>query len=271
MFFFPTLRTVSRRLLVCLSIADFCVAANYLLPGYKGGDWCEAQAIINVFANQAMFLWTDCIALYLYMSLIKGQTFAKNVGYPVFQVVSWGLPAILALVLLVSGEGGSNSKDTADWCWIKASAPKYWMIVEGKGLEWISYLFVAAMYIVIKIKLRTRALPISQPLIEKQFSYEETRKNIGFKLLFIPVAFILLRIPGTVRTVMSFAGSDDNQLWLRIFHAIGDTGQGWVNGLLFGVLTKKVRSSYLSACGTVEQLSTNNGVSLNVDPHKTLN
>jgi len=57
---------------------------------------------------------------------------------------------------------------------------------------------------------------------------------------------VVLRIPGTARTLYeAIKGDSLSSQWIAVLQAIGDSGQGFANGLLFGVFTSKVRTFYL--------------------------
>ncbi|KAL8198355.1 UNVERIFIED_CONTAM: hypothetical protein K2H54_006619 [Gekko kuhli] len=72
----PELRTRARRLLLYLSLADLLSAAAYFygaLQDFGGPSWdCVAQGALSTFANTSSFFWTVALALYLYLTLVRG-------------------------------------------------------------------------------------------------------------------------------------------------------------------------------------------------------
>jgi hypothetical protein len=60
----------ARQLLVWLSVADLFSALAYMIPASPldhDQALCKSQAILGMFFPIASFLWTDCIAYYVYM------------------------------------------------------------------------------------------------------------------------------------------------------------------------------------------------------------
>lgn len=240
----------SRRLLVILSFCDLLTAVAYLIrigkiP--KGDDdlkRCHAQSAINIFANQASFFWTDFIALFVLLSRKYGMKQASRY-IPYFHVISWGLPLISVSVVIAFGAWGYDAgAATADWCWIKGGEPSYWHVIAGKGVEWSSCVFITFIYILVFLDLRKAA--DQQLLLTHRGG--TTWKITEKKLLAIPFVFVILRLPGTIRTIyaMKHASGLTGAPW-PVLQAIGDSGQGFANGLIFGLFTEKVRSYYYKA------------------------
>lgn len=73
----PELRTGPRRLLLYLSVADLLSAASYcygVWRDFSGPAWdCVAQGAVSTFANTSSFFWTMAIALYLYLTIVRGR------------------------------------------------------------------------------------------------------------------------------------------------------------------------------------------------------
>jgi len=239
---FPELRKVqSRRLLFFLSLCDLLIALAYMLPIL--GNWCYVQSIVNIFSNQASFFWTDCIAAYVFLSHKYGSHVA-NRFIPLFHFVCWVYPVISVILVGVNDTWGSDDKrTTASWCWIRSEEIK-WYLIAGKGVEWITVVFVTIMYLCVYLDIHSKvtASPGAQVLLHQ--SAHANWKATEKKLLAIPLVFIFLRVGGTVRTILFFANHPSDNLTLRIVQAIGDSGQGFANGLLFGLFTDKVIRSY---------------------------
>lgn len=71
----PDLRSLARRLLLFLSLADLLSAASYfygVLQDFEDSSWdCVLQGALSTFANTSSFFWTVAIALYLYLSIVR--------------------------------------------------------------------------------------------------------------------------------------------------------------------------------------------------------
>jgi len=242
----------SRRLLVILSFCDFVTAIAYLMtPADKAQQpvLCHIQSAINIFGNQASFLWTDFIALFVFLSRRNGVKEASRY-IPLFHAISWGLPAISVIIVGAKDMWGYDSGfATADWCWIKGNEPFYWHLIGGKGIEWASCVFITIIYILVFIDMR-KATDQQMLLTHKSGA---TWKITEKKLLAIPLVFIILRLPGSIRNVYLMVNSGHPLIGphglAAILQAIGDSGQGFANGLIFGVFTEKVRSYYYRALG----------------------
>ena len=118
----------ARRLLTWLCVADFVTALAYLFPASDSSHACTAQATVGIYAPVASFMWTDCIALYVYwiVSSLKRRTWllrSSRQVFWVFHAVCWTVPGIACLAVLLSGHAGKNENtETSGWCWIKTTA-----------------------------------------------------------------------------------------------------------------------------------------------------
>ncbi|ETO07846.1 hypothetical protein RFI_29543, partial [Reticulomyxa filosa] len=140
-----------------LSIADACTALGYLIsvlncPGCVCAYWKkELYTLLTIYFPVASFLWTDCIGLYAYGAANQGKWMRNREKlFRIFSVVCWLTPLaiVVAIALIdstVSNEpitfGGSSA---GAWCWIQ----KFWFqFLGGKGVEWISYIFLFFIYV----------------------------------------------------------------------------------------------------------------------------
>ncbi|XP_025047393.1 G-protein coupled receptor 157 isoform X1 [Alligator sinensis] len=72
----PELRTRPRQLLLYLSLADLLSAASYfygVLQDFGTTSWdCVLQGALSTFSNTSSFFWTMAIAIYLYITIVRG-------------------------------------------------------------------------------------------------------------------------------------------------------------------------------------------------------
>jgi len=251
-------KSQSRRLLFLLSICDLVVALAYLLfntyvnpvpDPSNPPPLCKAQAVINIFGNQASFFWTDFISLFLFISRKYGIRQASKF-IPLFHIISWGWPTISVSLVIWKHTWGLDQGATADWCWIARMEPQgalfAWHLIAGKAVEMASCIFITVMYIFVFFDLRKKVdqSPATQLLITHRTG-GNSWKNTEKKLLAIPFIFVILRTSGTVRTVYEYVhGRELDSQFLAVMQAIGDSGQGLANGVLFGLFTSKVRTFY---------------------------
>jgi len=125
------IRTVSRHIVVCISIADFLVTfSNCLAIGIapevnsivakSDNVSCTLQSFIGTTAVLWSFLWTMVLALYLYLDLVKGaHAFGKKMIWPWAHLFCWLTPLAINLTgLFLHKLGNSADRNTAGWCWI---------------------------------------------------------------------------------------------------------------------------------------------------------
>ena len=76
-----------------------------------------AQAITSIYFPVASFLWTDCIAVFIY-SFFKGH---KHTNFVAYHVISWGLPVVVVVLVATFNMEGyyAEGGTTGGWCWIK--------------------------------------------------------------------------------------------------------------------------------------------------------
>ena len=154
---YPKLRKPARYLLLWLSVADLGTALIYIITIISCYD-CEhcsngiklLTTIIGVFFPVASFLWTDCIAIYIF-----GASYQKKWVNPtkrlfvVFHIISWILPLILVLWLIIIYFADKNdnisfsSQYTGGWCWVDTLAIQ---LIGGKAIEGFSYVFLIIIY-----------------------------------------------------------------------------------------------------------------------------
>lgn len=168
------LRTTPRRLLVYLSVSDWLSAVSYAF-----GVWrvfhtdsvdCVAQGAISTFANTSSFFWTVAIAVYLYVVIVRASQRAAESLVWFFHIVSWGVPlAITGAAVYLNKIGYDASEVSVGWCWVSIHAPDrvLWMLLTGKIWEFLAYLTLPVLYILIKrhIYIAHAALSEYRPIL----------------------------------------------------------------------------------------------------------
>ncbi|XP_075762742.1 solute carrier family 2, facilitated glucose transporter member 5 isoform X3 [Pelodiscus sinensis] len=152
----PELRTRPRQLLLYLSLADLLSAASYfygVLQDFEASSWdCVLQGALSTFSNTSSFFWTMAIALYLYITIVRGTPTGMGL-LCFFHVMSWGVPlgiTVAAVALKKIGYDASNV--SVGWCWINLEAEDriLWMLLAGKLWELLAYVILPVLYILIK-------------------------------------------------------------------------------------------------------------------------
>jgi len=251
-----------RELLAWLSLADLIAAINYIVPVILNiepsdySNYCKSQAIIGIFFPVASFLWTDCIAWYLYKVVIQhietdGYSAYQNHRsiFPMFHLICWGIPAIMCTLVGSMNKAGQYTHvdddhpttpiNTGGWCWIKSQNQEdliIWEIIGGKIVEWPSaFIFLPGIYAMIVHKI-------------SHLTTSETQAKFGGftrRLVLVPVIFFLTRMWGSVLAIQTMINPDKGGTeWVTWISAFFDPSQGFFNALLFVVFAADVREAY---------------------------
>jgi len=229
----PTMKGNGRRLLMWLSVADAASSLNYILsaafPPTDSSSFCDAQALIGIYFPVASFLWTDCIAWYLYQ--VVNHTYELNHDmelehqkylFPLFHAICWGIPGFICILIGSFSAEGFSSGSTGGWCWISSDQPHplivVWELVGGKGIEWFScVVFVPFLYV--SAYLRLRSICKMDPHRDKFHAF--TRR-----LILVPVVFFFIRLWGSILAIQIMIGASSSNV-LRIAGAFFDPSQGF--------------------------------------------
>lgn len=153
-----------RILLLWLSVTDLLGSMFYFMQTFdnirNNEVLCKTCALLDIFFPVASFLWTDFIALYLYLVVTARLTSSQlhwDRLLPRFHLVVWTVStAVLLLVLLFNHAGQEDADDdafssnTGGWCWVKAQgreASFVWELIGGKLVEWLSALLISYCYL----------------------------------------------------------------------------------------------------------------------------
>ncbi|RYY75868.1 hypothetical protein EON63_19055, partial [archaeon] len=148
----------ARILLLWVSIADFFASLFYFLQTFDSirsdPSLCTILAVLDIFFPVASFIWTDFVALYLYL-VIEARLSSSTLNWPrllvTFHIIAWSVSAtVLLVVLLTHHAGGGESAVTGGWCWVKASSNQslfIWELIGGKLIEWLSAIIITYLYV----------------------------------------------------------------------------------------------------------------------------
>ncbi|KAM9856050.1 G-protein coupled receptor 157 [Aulostomus maculatus] len=251
------LRTTPRRLLVFLSVSDWLSAVSYAFGVWRvfSSDSldCVVQGAVSTFANTSSFFWTVAIALYLYVFIVRASKSLADSLVLFFHLVSWGVPlAITVAAVCLNKIGYDASEVSVGWCWVRIQAPDrvLWMLLTGKIWEFLAYVILPVLYVLIKrhIHIAHAALSEYRPILANRAPSHPFSSMADTKLTLIPVIFIVLRIWSTVRFVLLLAGSPARQNPVLVtLHGIGNTSQGAANCIMFVFFTQPIRSRLCTA------------------------
>ncbi|XP_029974796.1 G-protein coupled receptor 157 [Salarias fasciatus] len=251
------LRTTPRRLLVYLSVADWLSAVSYAYGAWSAfradSPECVAQGAVSTFSNTSSFFWTVAIAVYLYVFIVRcSQRAADSLVLP-FHLVSWGVPLAITVAAVCLNKIGYNASEVSvGWCWIRIQAPDrvLWMLLTGKIWEFLAYVTLPVLYVLIKrhIHVAHAALSEYRPILASRPASHPFSSMADVKLTLIPIIFIALRMWSTVRFVLLLAGSPLRQHPVLVtLHGIGNTSQGAANCIMFVLFTRPIRARLCAA------------------------
>lgn len=127
------IRTKAREILLNLSLMDFIVAAANLIGilvnfddyfskynnangTYMVNTFCKAQAFFAMYATISSILWTNCIAVYIFLHIMFEGKLSVFWTMFSFYVLSYGLPLILNIWFLLTNKLGYSPYGSSGWC-----------------------------------------------------------------------------------------------------------------------------------------------------------
>ena len=237
-FIWPEIRSVSRQIIVFLSLADLFTALGYVIgsANYLQYDKsnattsdcehftrvCVVQSTLTSWSSIASFWWTSILGFHLYITLVKGRMGLSGKILPLYYLLSWVTPTIVIMALLWTNQLGYSSVAVSTWCFIRQKSrdqkllESILILLGGKLWELIAYLTVVILYCVTKLHIRRQVSIVLgsvmvNEILQRMMAVDYTNlstgrataiRQIDQKLIFIPVMFILLRIWGSVQFIV---------------------------------------------------------------------
>jgi len=135
--------------------------------------------------------------------------------------------------------GAFSRNANSYWCWID-SLNQYFKL--GIGLDygclWLCWITTLIFYLQIVHSLKIES---------KKLNINEITKIDGIKkLTFIPLVFIIQRIPGSVNRLLQMAGY--SFVYLNYFQAFCDPLQGFANFVMYTILSPVVLKIWRASC-----------------------
>jgi len=179
-FTWPDIRSISRQIIVFLSLADFFTALGYIIgssnylqhyhDGKSNTTWiatdnvtrsceqftrvCVLQSCITTWSSIASFWWSTFLAFHLYITIVKEKMVLAGKLFPVYHALAWITPTIIVAVLLGTDELGYSSVAVSTWCYIREQSQKrteVLLILIG-GKLW-AYIAVVLLYLQTKLHI----------------------------------------------------------------------------------------------------------------------
>lgn len=124
--FIKEIRTLSRHIIVCISVADLVtclsnVSGLLITPDATVSSLeCKVQSFVGTTAVLSSFLWTMMLAVYLYVIIVKQMhSLGRRIIIPYSHVLCWCLPLAINIIAISFGALGNDEDNTSSgWCWI---------------------------------------------------------------------------------------------------------------------------------------------------------
>ena len=188
-FVWPEIRSVSRQIIVFLSLADLFTALGYVIGSANhlqyeksnatGADCeeftrvCVVQSSITSWSSIASFWWTSILGFHLYITLVRGRMGLSGRIMPLYYLFAWVTPTIVVIALLWTNQLGYSPVAVSTWCFIrqKSRDQKFLEIIMillgGKLWEIITYFAVIIFYSLTKFHIRYQVSVVLGSIIDQ--------------------------------------------------------------------------------------------------------
>lgn len=278
---YPDIRTTARKLLVCLSVANFIQNIAGILQAvtyYKTLQFpdernylCQAAASASVVGHVASALWTCAVTLYVFLFFSLQATVLANRMVYVFYAFCFGVPVLLAVDGRMSNVYGYDVTDILYFhhpalCWIsdRVANTLQWSLITIEGWIIAAYFICLVLFFVINCCLYCQSgqpgkglSPVSS---SEDMVQQMTTQAAARQLRYVPFIFCMLRVWGTAHFLFTEYPTKRHLQafdWLLVIRAFGDNLQGLANCILFCVTTAKIRRMvarnvrrWCTCCGT---------------------
>ena len=141
----PSIRTVTRAILVFLAVADLFTAMGYLyaavtaLSGFQSLVSCKVQSFVTTTFPISSFLWTLHLSVYIYVALKTPHAQWKTTlsGHKhllmmvAFHLTGWGIPLLICIPVASAGWYGTGSRTSVSWCFVELGTVSANMTAQG--------------------------------------------------------------------------------------------------------------------------------------------
>ncbi|KAJ5078470.1 g protein-coupled receptor [Anaeramoeba ignava] len=240
-----------RKLIFILSVYDFLQSVIFLLPGHKHKTVCRIQfELISGFCTTCQF-WSALISLLSYLKVVKQFTDERSDKIQKkFHVFMW----ITVIGFVVSALFLENPTDsTTYWCWTKNKA----FVAVFYSFIWFYLLVCLIFYIFILIRLRQ----IIKNILRKYQTTKVKQMNqvwIEFRMSFIPLIYILVIIPATIRRIRNLINPSTPDIEvINILQGLLSSSQGFWDFWIFVVFDQEIRKKLRNSFSKFSQENSN--------------
>ncbi|KAI8905381.1 slime mold cyclic AMP receptor-domain-containing protein [Powellomyces hirtus] len=255
------------RFVLWMSVADVVASIAMLVGDSAFGNTeqaaCRAQGFAIQFSLMASMFWTLSMSTSIVFAVFRSRLLIHFTQYEKYHhLVAWGVPLVLALILLVFDNGnGPVYRPAVLWCWIGDPHSIYRMLF-FYGPLWVIFLINALAYIAVgwrtwrskraifnAVKASRRSVNLN---LEQTDNSLATMHTYILKTLFYMLAFFFGWFFPTINRVQSMIDPGHPVLGLYILHAIFAPLAGFLNSIVYfwiaPSLLNRQRSPAFLAC-----------------------
>ena len=168
------IRTTTRKILLHLSAMDFMATAGHSIGVFVNFDQylvynnnisaqhhasvenvCKAQAFFSMYGTISSILWTNCMAVYIYLYVLQLPKVAWSMY--AFYILNYGLPLLASLWFLLTGKLGYSPYSGSGWCSIIdyniATGERYPLVTIFANDMWIYLTVIVVPLIYVSLKV----------------------------------------------------------------------------------------------------------------------
>lgn len=251
-FAFPDLRSSWRLYVLCLSFCDFLQGVFYAVDGARTFHYeptghpsnaCYGFALLGIWSASSSFLWTACVSIYVAGFLVRRmQSGSTERGRPaavtaLFCSVAFGFPSVMLVLLVVNDVPISHNRkwDDSYGCFIAHDDPE-WRFATMYVPLWASMIAIVVSSAFTYCQLTSVLASLSVLDTQQPLNLRRLRR----KVLLIPLAFVLCRLPESIYRCVEYSGGGTEWLAssslgkaLNGLQAFANPAQGLVTSLIF--------------------------------------
>ena len=127
----------AQAIITFIAIADFLTAFGYMIVNvylltYAYSEHkpdrqscnvfttvCETQSYLVTCATMSSYFWTIILAVYFYITIVQSRPGFTKKLIPIYHMIAWGLPILIAFPLLCFGKLAYAPFVTGIWCYME--------------------------------------------------------------------------------------------------------------------------------------------------------
>jgi len=208
-------KDLSSRLILYLSIADFCLSVICLCLcayNYHHGHLqdrkhfaCRFQPVVTWYFMEVSILWLASISIHSYKVIFYNRPFSPKEEI-IFSVICWGIPLVTSILPLIDSTGQSYGPRNDLWCSFnnKKAQLVNLMLYYGPCLLIIGYCYIRIIWEIICVR-RSRldkVLSSNSPQLAEGIDAEKVK--VIRKLFFFVSAYFIVWTPMIIAYIYEY-------------------------------------------------------------------